>query len=61
MGEAIDGSGSGGQRDSMDCSYAIVQVAEACRAVNSSRLAPWQAAGGLVVSAGQAFGIVLES
>lgn len=53
--------GVGGQWDSMDCSCVIVQVSEAWRATNSSRLAPRQAAGGLVDSPGQSFGIVLES
>ena len=61
MGEAGDGSGGGGQWDSMDCSYVITQVSQAQRAITSSRLAPWQAAGGLGDSAGQSFGILLES
>lgn len=56
----MDGSG-GGAVGLQGLLLLTVQVLEARRAMHSGRLAPWQAAGGLADSAGQSFGIVLES
>lgn len=61
MGEAVDESWGWEPVDSMDCSYVIVQASQAQRAMSSSSLAPWQTTGELLDSAGQSFGIVLES
>lgn len=60
MREAVDGSGVGavGLKGLL---LLTVPDFEARRAMHSSRLAPWQAAGGPAGSAGQSFGIVLES